>query len=97
VILAVSLAIGADRISSHGYDPFIKLPWSKELKGGCSIGGMQSLFSNTDGGKRNAVWEATFYIEREITKRWQAFAEYAGDFAQHGGQKGSVTLARRTG
>jgi hypothetical protein len=85
VILAVSLPIGADRISSHGYDPFIKPPGSKELKGGWSIGGMQSPFSNIDSGKRNAVWELTFYIEREITKPWQAFAEYAGDFAQHGG------------
>jgi hypothetical protein len=48
---------------------------------------MQSLFFNTDGAKRNAVWEPTFYIEREITKPWQAFAEYAGDFAQRGGPK----------
>lgn len=87
MILAVSLPIGASRISSHGYDPFIKLPWSKELKGRWSIGGMQSLFSNTDGRKRNAVWEPAFYIEREITKPWQAFVEYAGDFAQRGGPK----------
>jgi hypothetical protein len=43
---------------------------------------MQSLFSNTDSRKRNDVWEATFYIEREITKVWDAFVEYAGDFAQ---------------
>ena len=87
VILAVSLPVGARGVSSHGYDPFIKLPWSKELKGGWSIGGMQSLFSNTDGGKRNAVWEPTFYLEREITKQWQAFAEYAGDCAQRSGPK----------
>jgi hypothetical protein len=87
VILALSLPVGASGVSSHGYDPFIKLPWSKELKGGWSIGGMQSLFSNTDGGKRNAVWEPTFYIEKEITKPWQAFAEYAGDFAQRGGPR----------
>ena len=87
VILGVSLPTGAARVSSHGFDPFIKLPWSKELKGRWSIGGMQSLFSNTDGAKRNGVWEPTFYIEREIAKRWQAFAEYAGDFAQRGGPR----------
>ena len=56
-------------------------------RAGWSIGGMQSLFWNTDGGKRNGVWEPTFYIEREITKPWDAFAEYAGDFAQQGGPK----------
>ena len=87
VILAISLPTGASGVSSHGYDPFIKLPWSKELKGGWSIGGMQSLFSNTNVRNRNAVWEPTFYIEREITKQWQAFAEYAGDFPQRGGPK----------
>lgn len=87
VILAVSLPVGASRISSRGYDPLIKLPWSKELKGGWSIGGMQSLFSNTDGGTRNVVWKPTFYMETEMTKPWQAFAECAGDFAQRGGPK----------
>jgi hypothetical protein len=39
------------------------------------------------GNKRNGVWESTFYIEREITKSWDAFTEYAGDFAQQGGPK----------
>jgi hypothetical protein len=68
VILAVSLPIGTNRISSHGYDPFIKLPWSKELKGGWAIGGMESLFSNTDGRKRNDVWEATFLYRAEDHK-----------------------------
>lgn len=67
------------------YDPFIKFPWSKELHGGWSIGGMQSLFWNADGGKRNDVWGPTFYIEREITKPWDVFAGYVGDFAQRGG------------
>ena len=31
VIVAVSLPTGADRISSHGFDPFVKFPWSKDL------------------------------------------------------------------
>jgi hypothetical protein len=87
VIAAVSLPTGASRVSSHGYDPFIKFPWSKELHAGWSIGGMQSLFWNTGGGKRNGVWEPTFYIEREITTPWDVFAEYAGDFAQSGGPR----------
>jgi hypothetical protein len=87
VILALSLPTGASRVSSRGYDPFIKFPWSKELKGGWSMGGMQSLFSNTEGSKRNGVWESTFYIEREIKRNWDAFTEYAGDFAQKGGPK----------
>jgi hypothetical protein len=84
VILAVSLPTGSRQVSSHGYDPFIKFPWSKELKSGWSIGGMQSLFWNTDDHRRNGDWQPTFYVEKEITKRCDAFVEYAGDFFQRG-------------
>ena len=52
-----------------------------------SIGGMQSVFWNTEAGKRNLTGEHTFYVEKEIIKQWNAFAEYAGDFAQWGGSK----------
>jgi hypothetical protein len=87
VIVALSLPTGADRVSSHGFDPFVKFPWSKDLKAGWSIGGMQSLFSYTEDGRRNLVWEPTIYFEKQITKPWDAFAEYGGDFAQRGGSK----------
>jgi hypothetical protein len=87
VIIAVSLPTGVTQVSSHGYDPFIKFPWSKELRNGWSVGGMQSLFWNTEDRKRNGDWEPTFYIEKEITKPWDAFAEYAGDFSQRGGPR----------
>jgi len=87
VIAALSLPTGADRVSSHGFDPFIKVPWSKDLRAGWSIGGMQSVFWNTEGGKRNLTGEQTFYLEKELTKPWDAFAEYAGDFAQWGESK----------
>jgi hypothetical protein len=85
VIVALGLPTGADRISSHGFDPFVKLPWSKELKGGWSIGGMESVFWHTEDGRRNGTWESTFYLERQISKPLDAFMEYAGDFSQRGG------------
>src|SRR5579864_9417726 len=87
VIAALSLPTGSDRVSSHGLDPFIKLPWSKDLRAGWSIGGMQSVFWSTEEGKRNLTGEQTLYIEKQLTKRWDAFTEYAGDFAQWGGSK----------
>jgi hypothetical protein len=87
VIIALSLPTGADRISSHGLDPFIKIPWSKDLKEGWSIGGMESLFGYTEDRRRNLTGESTFYIEKQITQPWDAFAEYGGDFAQRGGSK----------
>jgi hypothetical protein len=87
VIVALSVPTGADRISSHGFDPFIKFPWSRDLKEGWSTGGMESLFWYTEDRRRNLTGESTFYIEKQITKPWDAFAEYGGDFAQRGGSK----------
>ena len=87
MIVALSLPTGADRISSHGFDSFIKFPWSKDLKEGWSIGGMESLFWYTEDHLRNLTGESTFYIEKQIKKPWDAFAEYGGDFAQRGGSK----------
>jgi hypothetical protein len=85
VIVALSLPTGANRISSHGYDPFVKFPWSKDVKAGWSVGGMQSLFLYTDASRRNPTYETTFYLEKQLTKRCDAFAEYVGDFARYGG------------
>lgn len=87
VIVAVSLPTGSDGVSSHGFDPFVKSPWSKELRKGWSLGGMQSLFWNTRGGTRNLVWEPTIMAEKEISEPWSVFVEYAGDFAQQSGSK----------
>jgi hypothetical protein len=75
VIVALSTPTGADRISSHGFDPFTKFPWSKDLKEGWPIGGMESLFWYTADRRRNLTGESTFYIEKHITKPWDAFAE----------------------
>jgi Putative MetA-pathway of phenol degradation len=87
VIAALSLPTGAREISSHGFDPFIKFPWSRDLGKRWSLSGMQSFFGNTKAGRRNLVWELTLMVEKEISGRWSAFGEYAGDFAQKGSSK----------
>jgi hypothetical protein len=84
VIVALSMPTGANRISTHGFDPFVKFPWSKELGRGWSMGGMQSFFWNTQDGRRNGDWQPTFYLERQITKTSDAFIEFAGDYTQRG-------------
>jgi hypothetical protein len=87
VIVAVSFPTGTSGVTTHGVDPVIKLPWSRELKHGWSFGGMQSLFYQTEDGRRNPIWEPTFYLEREITKRSDGFVEYGGDFPHAGGSR----------
>jgi hypothetical protein len=84
VIVALALPTGQRGITSGGFDPFIKLPWSKELTSAWSVGGMQSLFWNTETGRRNLVWEPTFYVERQLTRPLDVFAEYSGDYPQRG-------------
>jgi hypothetical protein len=84
VIVAMTAPTGQRGISSGGFDPFLKLPWSKELTGAWSIGGMQSLFWNTEMGRRNLVWEPAFYLERQMTRALDVFAEYTGDYPQQG-------------
>jgi hypothetical protein len=87
VIVAVSIPTGTRSVTSQGFDPFIKFPWSRDLKSGWSVGGMQSLFYETDDRRRNLTSEPTFYVEREITKRSDAFTEYAGDYPHFGGAR----------
>lgn len=92
VIIAVSFPTGQPGVTSGGYDPFIKFPWSKELKDGWSVGGQQSLFWNTDDNRRNRTWEPTQYLEKQIAKPLDAFVEYAGDYPQ----RGQSTVALRS-
>jgi len=84
VVAALSLPAGAGAISSHGYDPFVQLPWSRSLSANWSAAGMLSVYWPTQGSRRNATGEATFLLDRQLTKQWDAFAEYAGDFPQEG-------------
>ena len=79
-------------MSSHGLDPVIKLPWSRELKDGWSVGGMQSLFYETDNRRRKLTWETTFYVERAIAKHSDVFVEYGGDYSRGEGARQVVHL-----
>ena len=39
--------------------------------------------------------ETTFLIDRQLTKTWDAFVEYAGDFAEQGGPTASGCISAR--
>jgi hypothetical protein len=46
---------------------------------------MLSVYWPTQAGVRNLTGESTFVLDRQLTKRWDAFVEYAGDFPGRGG------------
>ena len=87
LILSLSLPTGARDFSSHGYDPSVQLPWSRSLSTNWTAAGMLSVYWPTEAGHRNITGETTFLIDRQLTKRWDAFVEYAGDFPESGGPR----------
>ena len=85
LIVSLSLPSGARGISSGGYDPSVQLPWSRALSANWTIAGMFSVYFPTTPIGRNTTGQGTFLIQRQITKNWSAFAEYAGTFPEQGG------------
>ena len=85
LIASLSLPTGAHSVSSHGYDPSVQLPWSRKLSANWTAAGMLSVYWPTQGSLRNTTGQATFLFDRQLTKSWDGFIEYAGDFPQRGG------------
>lgn len=87
VIAYLSFPTGASGISSGGYDPAVQVPWSRSLSANWTAAGMFSVYFPTQGATRNVTGEATFLFDRQLTKAWDAFLEYAGDFPESGGPR----------
>jgi len=92
LILSLSLPTGARPISSHGYDPSVQMPWSRALSPNWTAAGMLAMYWPTQEGHRNVTGGTTFLMDRQFRKRWDAFAEYAGDFPERGGSRHLVHL-----
>ncbi|HUN64280.1 MAG TPA: transporter [Candidatus Sulfotelmatobacter sp.] len=86
-IIFVSFPTGANGISSHGYDPGLQLPWSRSLSTNWTLGGQVAFYWPTVGAQRNFTGQTSFYLDRQLSQRWDAFVEYAGDFPEHGGSQ----------
>ena len=87
VILFLSFPTGANTVSSGGYGPGFQLPWSRALSANWTAAGMFSVYWPTQGRTRNLTGESTFLLDRQLTKPWDAFIEYAGDFPEAGGPR----------
>lgn len=85
LIISLSFPSGAQIISSHGYDPSLLLPWSHPISKNWTAAGMFSIFWPTEGPRRNLTGQASFYLDRQLTSRWDAFIEYGGEYPQRGG------------
>ena len=90
MIVATSVPTGTAGRTTHRLDPFLKVPWSRELGNGWSIGGMASIFWPSEESRRNLILEPTFVLQRDLSRSLDVFAEYGGDYPQHGGAKQTI-------
>jgi hypothetical protein len=87
MVLFVSFPTGANGVSGGGYDPGLQVPWSHALSANWTAAGMFSVYWPTQGRTRNVTGETTFLLDRQLTKPWDAFVEYASDFPESGGPR----------
>jgi hypothetical protein len=87
LILSLSMPTGSRAFSSGRYDPSLQLPWSRSISKNWTAEGMLSVYGPTQNGRRNVTGESAFVLDRQLTKQWDVFAEYAGDFPERGGPR----------
>jgi hypothetical protein len=86
-IVFLSFPTGASGVTSGGYDPGLQLPWSRQLTTNWTLAGQLAFSWPTQGTQRNFTGQTTFYFDRQLTKPWDAFVEYVGDFPERGGTR----------
>ena len=74
---------GASKISSHGYDPYIQVPWSRPITDDWSLHGMFTVTWFTSQQAINPTFEPTLSLEREFGPTRDLFVEYVGDYPNH--------------
>jgi hypothetical protein len=75
---------------AHGYDASVQVPWSRSLTKVWALSGQLALFDPTQGAQRNVTGQAAIYFDRALGSVWDAYVEYAGEFAQRGGPQHTV-------
>lgn len=83
-VVFLSFPTGVNNVSSGGYDPGLQIPWSRALSANWTLAGMLSMYWPTQSHRRNLTGESTILLDRQLTKPWDAFIEYAGDFPERG-------------
>jgi hypothetical protein len=82
--VGLALPTGAKTISGSGYNPYLQLPWTKDLGDDWTAGGMFSTTWLTGQPQSTTVLQPSFLIDRQISAHVDVFAEYIGDYLSRG-------------
>jgi len=74
---------GSSKISTHGYDPYIQIPWSRRITDDWSLHGMFTVTWFTSQHRINPTFEPTLSLERALGPTRDLFVEYVGDYPNH--------------
>lgn len=83
VTVGAALPTGRVRLVGPGPQPYLQLPWSRELGDGWGMSGMLTAFFSPANAAASAATQSTFAIERELGDRAEVFIEYVGEFRPH--------------
>ena len=81
--VGISFPTGSNQISSHGYDPYLQLPWRHKIAEHWAVDGMFGVTWFTDEPHENPSFESTLQIERDLGKSATILAEYAANYPRH--------------
>jgi Putative MetA-pathway of phenol degradation len=83
VTAGAGLPTGRVLLVGRGVQPYLQIPWSRELADGWGVSGMLTAFFSPANAAGSAATQSTFAIERELGHRTDVFIEYAGEFRSH--------------
>jgi hypothetical protein len=92
VTAGAGLPTGRARLVGRGPQPYVQLPWSRELGNGWGVSGMFTGFFAPASVTSTATTESTLVAEREFGEWFDIFIEYVGDFPSRGMPSHSLNL-----
>ena len=84
VVFGMALPTGSVEIAGRGAQPYLQLPWSRELQDGWGVSGMFTEFFRPYDFTARSITETTFVLEKKLTGQLSLFTEYVGDYPQGG-------------
>lgn len=82
-VVGLGLPTGSAKLVPPGANPYLQVPWSRELAGGWGLSGMVTAFWFPQRDRGNPTVEPTFVLERALDQRTDLFVEYVADVAPH--------------